>query len=167
MTSKFQYFSDGDKIYSVDMMIAYTRINTLPVERIPIADLAHVLEYAGWGTSSDKSKYSANDVLRKPHLKKYESEIERINNADLKFPIIVHKHVVVDGLHRLVKAKKNHHKCINAYRFDSATMRSFLVNAKGDWKYAWDLRAHDLIALFANNKRKRRTRSVTRKQIIN
>jgi hypothetical protein len=61
------------------------------------------------------------DVLANPNKKMYKREIERINNANLKFPIIIEEngHHVVDGVHRLVKAslqKKNKNKSIYIFK---------------------------------------------------
>ena len=90
------------------------------------------------------------DVLANPNKKMYKREIERINNANLKFPIIIEEngHHVVDGVHRLVKASLQKKTKIKAYVFSKEEMKKFLISRKKDWNKIDDLKIYDYITLF-------------------
>lgn len=80
-------YSDGKRIYSVDMMLAY--INTFKPDYVdvPISNYLHVLDYDGWGDPSKNIFYSANAVLANPN--KYKNEYKLIKSANMSYPIIV------------------------------------------------------------------------------
>ena len=117
-------YSDGQYIYSVDMMMSFVNLFPQKVESLPMSMFESVLEYKGWGTSSGK-RYSPQDVLDNP--KKYKSDIERINHADLKYPIFVYDTLVVDGFHRITRARMQNKEYINAYIFTAETMSKFII----------------------------------------
>lgn len=52
----------------------------------------------GWGDSINP--YSAYDVLLNPE--KYKEDIQRLNNIDMSYPIIIYKNQIVDGVYRLL-----------------------------------------------------------------
>jgi hypothetical protein len=62
-------------------------------------------------------------VIQSP--KKYKEDMDRINKADLGYPIIVHKNDIVDGMHRLLKTISQNKKVIDAYVFDDTLMKKF------------------------------------------
>ena len=72
-------FSDNKKIYSVDMMLAYTNLFMPKYKKIKINILIDTLDYKGWSnktTSHDNlDYYSPKQVLENPN--KYKSEIKR------------------------------------------------------------------------------------------
>ena len=80
-----------------------------PVEHVSIEKMRHLLYLEVWENENNDTDIDVRviDVIR--HLDLFPSHIKRINNADLKYPILVvwpsnkDKPVdVVDGLHRLV-----------------------------------------------------------------
>ena len=135
-------FSSGKKVYSVDLMLAYVNIYKPKYKNILVEDLLHVLEYKGWGNPEKNIYYSALDVINNPGRKKYKHEIDRIKNADLKYPIILHKNYIVDGVHRLSKAFLDGKKTIKAYVFTD--IDKFLVSETGKTKFE----TYDLIKIF-------------------
>ena len=141
-----QTFSDGTKIYSVDMMFAYINIFNPPSSKMELGRLTKSLEWKGWGDPAKKQYYSALDVINNPTNKKYKDEIRRIKNANLRYPIIVHGTNIVDGVHRLTKAHLAEKKYIKCYEFSSALMKKFLL--KGNWKKVDRLSTFDLIKIF-------------------
>jgi hypothetical protein len=169
-------FSDGGNVYSVDMMFAYVNEFKPETTKMPVESLGHVLEYKSWGEPGGK-KHSPADVAKafakekyKEKYKengKYGEDIERIKNADLKYPIMVilssderiranEATVVVDGVHRLAKAAgfggMPRKKMIKAYVFDLKLMRRFFLAKKGIGKNCWEkidrLETHDICSLF-------------------
>ncbi len=147
-----QTYSDGNKIYSVDMMLAYINIYKPKFIKVNINDYLHVLDYKGWGDPSKKILYSANDVIdsirEKNVPKKYVKEHNRIKNANLKYPIIVNGKHIVDGVHRLSKAVLLGKKQIKCYKFDDKIMNSFLLDKNKNWKKIDELKIHNFIQLF-------------------
>lgn len=96
-----QTFSDGNVVYSVDMMIAYVNLVQPKTERLPLSSFLSWLKQPGWGDA--KSKYSALDVVLQPT--KHEQEWKRVETADLTFPILLTPGGgIADGMHRLTKA---------------------------------------------------------------
>ena len=120
-------FSNGKKIYSVDMMFTYVNTNNCQITKIDINDLKHVLDFDGWG--DEHVKFSPNDVIANPL--RYKKEMELINNADLSYPIITtyykNRLIIVDGVHRLVKSLLLGKKQIKAYIFNDDLMKKFLI----------------------------------------
>lgn len=144
-------YSSNNNIYSVDMMFSYLDLFDHDVVKINIDDLIHSLEYKGWANWVNKKPkksdyYSAMDVIN--NQKKYKKEMVRINDADLKYPIIIYGNNIVDGVHRLAKAYLLGKKYINAHIFDRNLMRKFLINNKGNWKNVDNIETSDYIKLF-------------------
>jgi len=140
-------YSDGKNIYSVDLMIAYVNILKPKFIKInPNYYIDSIINYKGWYDTSSKIFYSHQEVLNEP--KKYKDDYIRIINADINYPIIITKNnIVVDGVHRLIKAfylKKQ----INAYVFDNKLLKKFLLDKNGDYDKVDNLSISDLIKLF-------------------
>jgi hypothetical protein len=91
-------FTLNDQEYSVDELFKLkTKTKTYLV-----SDLFPKLKRKTWGDYEEK--YSPLQVINKPL--NYNYEWERIQNANLKYPILYwkEKKIIVDGLHRLAKA---------------------------------------------------------------
>jgi hypothetical protein len=123
-------YTTKSKIYSVDLMIAYIRIAKPKPKKVLVSSLDHCLTYESWATEDGKMKYSANDVIDDKKNPIYTKEIEKIKKADMSYPIIIHSGYVVDGLHRLVKAKMNKDEKISAYIFDTDLMKKFAIKQR-------------------------------------
>jgi len=147
-----QTYSNNNNIYSVDMMFAYINLYKPDYTIINMNLLYNSLEYKGWGDPKKKISYSALDVLNNPKKKKYKKEIDRINNADLRYPIIINKHnnnyIIVDGIHRLTKSYLDNKKTIKAYIFPKDIMKKFLINKTGNWTKVNKIQIYDFITLF-------------------
>lgn len=141
-----QTFSDDKKIYSVDMMFAYINIFKPKYTKIKIDQLLHTLEYKGWGDPKINLFYSPKQVLDNP--KKYKDEIKRINEANLKYLIIVYNNNIVDGVHRLTKSCLLNKKTIKAYIFDDKTIKNFIIDKNKDWNKVDQIQIHNYIELF-------------------
>lgn len=114
------------KLYSVDLIHAYVNIYKPPIEKIDIDYLIKNLDFPGWDHGTIKGKrISARDVLKYP--KKYKKERAQIDDADLKYPIIVTGDIIIDGIHRLTKAHLLGKKHINAYVFSKTELKKFAI----------------------------------------
>ena len=145
-----QTYCNDNNIYSVDMMFAYINIYKPTSKYIEIDTLQKTLNFDCWGNYTKNIKYCPMDVLANPNKKMYKREIERINNADLKFPIIIEENGnhVVDGVHRLVKASLRKNTKIKAYIFSKEEMKKFLISSKRNWTKIDELKMHDFLKLF-------------------
>ena len=141
-----QTFSDDKKIYSVDMMFAYINIFKPTYTNIKTNQLLHNLDYKGWGDPKINLFYSAKQVLENP--KKYKDEIKRINEANLKYPIIVYNNNIVDGVHRLTKSCLLNKKTIKAYIFDDKLIKNFIIDKNKDWNKVDKIQIYNYIELF-------------------
>lgn len=143
--SLMQTFSNGKHVFSVDMMHAYINLFKPKVVLIPLTLLEYVIDHPGWGEPG--STYTARDVLK--HPKKYKEDMERIESANLKYPIIIWKnqkgHRVVDGVHRIVKAQRDGVSKIRAVVFDGALMRKFVI---GSWPIPGVMSQADIMQKF-------------------
>jgi hypothetical protein len=116
-------YHDDKNIYSVDMMIAYLNTVGLETSQIPVSELTQQLDEKVWGD------WSPATVLAKMDLKKYAEDANRIRKADMKYPIIVTKKlVIVDGYHRVAKAVLKDQKYIKAYVFEPGLMNKFILD---------------------------------------
>lgn len=90
----------GKEAYSVEMLIEITSDNK--IEQIPVDLLKWNVKEKIW--TKGKKEINPEDVLNEP--KKYEEEMKRINDADLKYPVLIYDGEIIDGYHRLAKAIK-------------------------------------------------------------
>lgn len=141
-----QTYSNNNKIYSVDMMFAYINIFKPVHTKILVSDLTRNLDHKCWGDPTNAIEYSPLDVLKDPEL--YVRDMDRIDNANLSYPIIVHNTIIVDGVHRLTKATLSGKKYIKAYKFDDDLMKLFLIDKKGDWDKVDIMQTYHYIELF-------------------
>jgi hypothetical protein len=92
----FDFPRDIEKIWRLD----------LPVEEIPIADLAWQLELPWFWTEDKPFSIKPQSVINNPE--EYTYRIERIMDVDLSCPIDImywkDNWLILDGLHRLCKA---------------------------------------------------------------
>ena len=147
MQYQYQCFNDANNIYMVDLMFSYIHLKSPPTEWLRVDSLLSNLQDESWGDVRRGIRYSPQQVLLAP--RKYKAEMSRIQAADLKFPIIVWRGNIVDGVHRLCKAISLNKQTIKAHIFDDALMKKFIV-VKGsvDYKQLDSLRAHQLVDLF-------------------
>ena len=139
-----QSYSMGNKIYSVDMMLAYININKPKSINVKITTMLNFLKNKRW--RNQNTHYSPMDVIENP--KKYKDEMSRIENVELSYPIILDGNNLVDGAHRLTKAYLNNKDKILAYRFTKTQMENFLINKVKNWDKVNKLKPCDLIKLY-------------------
>lgn len=90
-------------------------INKYPIQRIPLSEIT-----SEWDDlDSDVISFSFKDYSTKQRIELIKKERERINRANLKYPIIVCKSnegwVILDGNHRVSKAKGEQKSTIQSY----------------------------------------------------
>lgn len=94
----FDFDWEEEKVWKLDV----------PVEEMDITDLVWHFKIPFWNTISGYYDLSPNEVLENPE--KYKEEFERIMKSDLSFPLDImlwkDRWLLLDGLHRLVKAYK-------------------------------------------------------------
>jgi disulfide oxidoreductase YuzD len=137
-------YSDGDKIYLVDLMIAYVNIVDYPSTNVETDDYLRQLNSKCWRRCG--KKYSPIDVLKNPL--NHDHDMDKIKNAELKYPIIIHNDNIIDGMHRLSKAYLQRKTHLKAYIFSDALMKKFLVSNKGDYTKLEGLEVHHFIEMF-------------------
>lgn len=121
---KRSIYSDGKYVYSVDLMIVYINRTNLKKEKTMMRFLKHRLEDKCW-------YHSPLDVINYPN--QYPDDTQRIQNADLKYPIIMNQlGFVIDGMHRLTKAYLNNEEYIDVYRFNEDLMKKFIIGKQQD-----------------------------------
>ena len=146
--------SNGKKIYSIDMMIAYIDIFSPKYETVNMSEMESYLNAKIWYDSEKKIYYSPKDVLNHPKKdtdKFLQHHMTRITNSNLKFPISIYKDEIIDGYHRLTKSYILNKKTIKVFIFDDKIMNKFVVNAKKDYDYVNNLRLYEYIKLFIKN----------------
>lgn len=81
----------------------------IPVEEMGIKDLVWHFDVPFWNKSNGYYDLSPNEVLE--DSEKYKEEFERIVKSDLSYPLDIMfwkgKWLLLDGLHRLAKAKQS------------------------------------------------------------
>lgn len=80
----------------------------IPIEEMDISELEWHFDIPFWRTPGNSYDLSPSQVLADPD--KYKEEFERTMCADLNYPLDImfwkNKWLLLDGLHRLVKAKQ-------------------------------------------------------------
>lgn len=94
----FDFRWSEEKVWALDV----------PVEEMNIKELEWHFDTPFWSTSDGFYDLSPNQVLDEPE--KHRDEFDRTMKADLKYPLDImfwkNKWLLLDGLHRLVKAKQ-------------------------------------------------------------
>lgn len=95
----FDFHWKEEKVWALD----------IPVEEMDIRELQWHFEIPFWNTPNGFYDLKPNEVLANPE--KYKEEFKRTMKADLKYPLDIMfwkgKWLLLDGLHRLVKAKQS------------------------------------------------------------
>lgn len=94
----FDFRWSEEKVWALD----------IPVEEVDIKELEWHFDIPFWSTPEGYYDLKPNDVLSDPE--KHKIEFERIMKADLNYPLDImfwkNRWLLLDGLHRLVKAKQ-------------------------------------------------------------
>ena len=125
-------------------MFAYINIFKPEITKIKLDIINYNMDTKGWGDGN----ISVNDVLKNP--KKYKDDYNRINNANLKYPIIMDtKGNIFDGVHRYFKAKILNKKCLKVYKFSDNLLNKFIIDKNKNHNVKFELNAY--IELFYKN----------------
>ena len=120
---KYGYFSDDKHKYSIEMMIDYINETNPHKLKLNVKDLLFNLYW-----NSLENNVKPIDIIQ--NIKKYKYEIERIERADMKYPIIIDSNYnIIDGVHRYIKHILQHKRKINVYIFDKALMKRFIIKS--------------------------------------
>ena len=139
-----QTTSKGKNVYSVDLMFAYINIFKPEITKIKLDTINYNMDTKGWG----EGNISVNDVLKNP--KKYKDDYDKINYANLKYPIIMDiKGNILDGVHRYIKSKLLNKKIIKLYLFNDKLLNKFIINKTKN--YNTKLEINEYIELFYKN----------------
>jgi hypothetical protein len=123
-----ELYCNRDGIYSVYLMIKYFQYNKYPISALYVSDLEKNLEYECWGDNyKNGKKYNPKTVMN-DESSRFAYDKKRINQSELKYPIIVCDGYVIDGMHRLAKAYSYKHTIINAYIINHDLLSKFLIS---------------------------------------
>lgn len=94
----FDFHWSEKKVWALDV----------PVEEVDISELEWHFDIPFWNTPDGYYDLTPNQVLSDPE--KYKIEFKRTMKSDLKYPLDImfwkNRWLLLDGLHRLVKAKQ-------------------------------------------------------------
>lgn len=136
-----EHFSDEKYKYSVALMFAYINIFKPKKTKLKTDDLKFNLNFKCW-----INNIKPINVINNFKNIKYKNEVKRIQNADLKYPIIINaNYYILDGVHRYVKHIINNKKYINVYIFDKKLMKKFIISKRNE---DLKLEINDYIELF-------------------
>lgn len=149
-----QTFMDGNNIYSVDMMIAYIRIQSPHIFYVKMEDFVEQLNKNIWGIPSKGIRYSPMSVIQNPSSN--QAEYNKILRANISFPIILSpRGDLIDGIHRVSKVylkKLNGEDMgdfqLRAVMFDDKLMAKFLISSSLDWNMVNNMKIFDFIELY-------------------
>lgn len=126
------------------MMISYVNVYGHQKVKLPVDDFIPQLKENVWGD------WSPMDVINNLGAKKYKEDAEKIEKADLAYPVIVTgKHKIIDGYHRVAKAYLEGKKQIDVYVFNSDLMNKFIINRDMDFvKVHNNTSIHEILELW-------------------
>ena len=111
-----QTFSDNNGTYSVPKIVNYATENKT-IQNIPMSELLHNLE--------PSSHESGSELPGHPEF------IQRANQTDLKYPIIIVQYpdglFIADGVHRLYKAHSQNKKTMKSYVLNQNELEQFKI----------------------------------------
>lgn len=135
---KCHTFSDGNHMFSVDMMHAYVNLNKPKVEMDYVLKYLEPMKYNIWG------EHSPLDVIKNP--KKYKEDMLLVKKANMSYPIYVSDDIVIDGHHRLLRAYMNNVQKIKLIRFPYELLMKFKIGTT--IKSVKDMEIHEYIELY-------------------
>jgi hypothetical protein len=95
--------------YAFDWDVEALWARDLPVESFPIARLEWHLDVPVWPIEEQRYQMTPRQVLKSPY--RYEKEYRRARTANLIFPLKItwfrRRWLILDGVHRLLKAHEN------------------------------------------------------------
>lgn len=103
----------------------------LPIEMLPLERLTWILEHPVWSSKPPAPRFDLRpvDVVAKPG--EHAVHARRIADADLRWPLLVHdlngRLVVIDGLHRLVRAQGDGLASVAVQRVSRAQLEASLA----------------------------------------
>ena len=104
-----------------------------PIELMPVRELEWILDLPLWWDAGHPFRLRPRDVLVEPERNR--AQHVRTNEADLAIPVDVAWHqgrwVVVDGVHRLLKAISLGHTAVAAREVPAAALRTGRTAANG------------------------------------
>jgi hypothetical protein len=104
----------------------------ITVEAAPVDSLSYLLELPVWQLNGKRFQVKPINVLNDPE--KYPDHFRRIIGSDLKYAVHVTKKggrlTIIDGFHRLAKARMNGDKFIQAKILTDADLDSVSVTSK-------------------------------------
>lgn len=140
-------FTKNDSVLSIDMMFIYINEFKPKAIKIKVSDYVSLLDNKIWYCCPGNDvKFSPKYIIE--HKTELAFEYKRIENADLKYPIIMHNNDIVDGHHRLSKAYILNKKFIYAYVFDTQLINKFIIMKKGTWDKINNLKAYEIMAMY-------------------
>jgi hypothetical protein len=117
------FFVDNDGTYMVRDMVHMCRDRIAVI--LPLRVLVHNMGFECWWDDDGKD-VTPHQVLRNDDATKYASHKQRIEDADLSYPIIVSSdnYDVMDGMHRLAKSIRNGAVGVQCYLVTRRELRS-------------------------------------------
>jgi len=107
----FDFHWSEEKVWALDV----------PVEDMEITELEWHFDIPFWSTPNGYYDLTPNQVLAEPE--KYREEYERILKADMQYPLDImfwkSRWLLLDGLHRLVKAKQQEKQKVNVRKIST------------------------------------------------
>jgi hypothetical protein len=135
-------------------MIAYADIFKPKETKQNVIQLFDIIKNQNAWSNENGDVFCPQQLLNDPSNRKYKEDFKRINESNLKYPIIIIKSKsdfsVANGYHRIVKAKQIGKKEISSYIFDFKTLEKFYLGPEKDYDEIIDMPIFELILLFVN-----------------
>jgi hypothetical protein len=136
------------------MMISYVNIFKPKEAKQNVIHLFDMIKNQNAWSNDNGDVYSPQQLLNDPSNKKYKEDFKRINDSNLKYPIIIIKSksdfTVSNGYHRIVKAKQLGKKEINSFVFDFKTLEKFYLGSEKDYDEIINMPIFELIDIFVS-----------------
>lgn len=113
--------SKGGTKVNIPRLINYLNKNKYKVSNIKVKDFKKVLDIPVW----EDGTLTPRELTQNPNA--YKDHYKRYLDAELKYPIIIHNGVIVDGYHRLTKAVVEKRKTLPAYIIDDKIYNMFPI----------------------------------------
>ena len=150
-----RFFTKTGDVLSLDMVFIYINEFKPKAIKIKVSDYISLLDYKVWyccpGTDM---KFSPRYIIE--HRADFKYEYKRIEDADLKYPVIIHDNDIVDGYHRLSKAYILNKKFIYAYVFDKQLINKFIIMKNGNWDKINNLKAYEIMTIYNKQFKKKK-----------
>ncbi len=120
-------YEAGDDVYSTDLAIRWANEYGVPKD-IPVSRFSDAINQYSW-VDANENPVTPQMVLDDRHNPAYKEHVDRLERADLRYPILIHDGHIIDGFHRMTKAILKGYKTVKGVVIPDSVFKKLYVGS--------------------------------------